>query len=149
MNNSKGTIKAINISLEKGTIKTPVDSALFVVNHGIEGDAHAADWHRQVSLLADESVDKMRAKGATQLKAGDFAENLTLSGFDLNALKVGEQVKIGGVVVLEITQIGKECHGGCEIKKITGDCVMPREGYFAKVLVGGTVKTGDVIEVTQ
>jgi len=110
------------------------------------GDAHAGDWHRQVSLLAAESVDKMRGRGI-ELHPGDFAENLTIEGIDLKGLKIGQRLKIGSEAILEITQIGKECHNGCAIKRLVGDCVMPREGVFAKVIKGGEIKIEDKIEV--
>ena len=141
-----GKIISINISQRKGEKKTSVSSAVLKVDHGIVGDAHAGDWHRQVSLLAVESVDKMRGKGV-DLKSGDFAENLTVQGIDLKELKIGQRLLVGSEIILEITQIGKECHNDCAIKKQVGDCVMPREGVFAKVIKGGEVKTGDEITV--
>jgi cyclic pyranopterin phosphate synthase len=139
-----GKIISINISTRKGEKKTSVQSAVLKENHGIVGDAHAGDWHRQVSLLAAESVDKMRGRGI-ELHPGDFAENLTIEGIDLKGLKIGQRLKIGSEAILEITQIGKECHNGCAIKQQVGDCVMPREGVFAKVVVGGEIKTGDQV----
>lgn len=128
---------SINISDRKGIKKRPVDTALLRENYGIEGDAHAGDWHRQVSLLADEAVDTMRGKGA-ELNHGDFAENLTTSGVPLSDLPVGTVLSVGDAV-LEITQIGKECHQGCAIFRLVGDCVMPRKGIFAKVIKGGRI----------
>lgn len=139
-------IVAVSVSREKGTVKTPVDEAVFIENYGIEGDAHAGDWHRQVSLLADESIEKVRQTGLVTLSPGRFAENLTTVGIELHTLPIGQQMRIGEVV-LEVTQIGKECHHGCEIKQLVGDCVMPREGIFAKVVKGGTVKAGEVVEL--
>ncbi len=139
-----GRIISINISTQKGQKKHQIDFAVLKINHGIVGDAHAGDWHRQVSLLAVESVDKMRGKGV-ELHPGDFAENLTIEGIDLKNLKIGQQLKIGADAILEITQIGKECHNGCAIKQQVGDCVMPREGVFAKVIRSGEIKTGDQI----
>jgi cyclic pyranopterin phosphate synthase len=139
-----GKIISINISQSKGEKKTSVQSAMFKENHGIVGDAHAGDWHRQVSLLATESVDKMRGKGV-ELHPGDFAENLTVENIQLSKLKIGQRLLVGSEIILEITQIGKECHDGCAIKKLVGDCVMPREGVFAKVMKGGEIKTGDQI----
>lgn len=139
-----GKIISINISTRKGEKKTSVLSAALKENHGIVGDAHAGDWPRQISLLAVESVDKMRGKGV-ELHPGDFAENLTIEGTDLKNLKIGQQLRIGSEVILEITQIGKECHNDCAIKQQVGDCVMPREGVFAKVIKGGEIKTGDQI----
>ena len=140
-----GKIVSINISQRKGEKKTSVPSAVLKENHGIVGDAHAGDWHRQVSLLAVESVDKMRGKGIN-LHPGDFAENLTIENIQLSKLKIGQRLLIGLEIILEITQIGKECHYDCAIKKQVGDCVMPREGVFAKVIKGGAIKTGDQIK---
>lgn len=139
-----GKIVAISISNEKGTIKTPVTQAAFKENFGIVGDAHAGDWHRQVSLLALESIEPMRAKTTLSLTPGIFAENLTTEGLILSKVIIGQRLMIGDVI-LEITQIGKQCHNDCEIKKQVGDCVMPREGIFAKVLRGGIVNAGDEI----
>ena len=128
----------------KGVIKTPVDEIYVKVNHGIVGDAHAGDWHRQVSLLASESVDKLREK-MPDIEAGVFAENILTSGICLYELPVGTKLRIG-TVLLEVTQIGKECHNdGCAIKRQTGDCVMPREGIFVSVLQEGIIKPGDEI----
>jgi len=139
---------SINISEKKGVVKKPVDSALLIEDFGIENDAHAGKWHRQVSLLGKESVDKMRAKGLDHLKSGDFAENLLTEGIILYELPVGTILSIGQTLH-EVTQIGKECHTGCEIKQITGDCVMPREGIFTRVLEGGTIKPGDEIKIVK
>ena len=144
MQSNMGKIISINISQRKGEKKTSVQSAMLKENHGIVGDAHAGDWHRQISLLATESVDQMRGKGV-ELHPGDFAENLTIEGIDLKNLKMGQRLGVGPVVILEITQIGKECHDGCAIKKMVGDCVMPREGVFAKVIKGGEIRTDDTI----
>lgn len=144
----KGEIVSINISDKKGVKKKGVDEALLVADHGLEKDAHAGDWHRQVSLLASESIDKMRDKGLT-LDAGDFAENITTRDIDLVSLPVGTRVRVGGEILLEISQIGKECHERCAIYYQAGDCIMPREGVFAKVLKGGLVKKGDGLEVLQ
>lgn len=141
-----GKVVSINISTKKGVIKDPVQQANFVVNHGIETDAHAGEWHRQVSLLAIESVDKIRGRGI-ELKNGIFAENITTSGIDVCSLPVGTKLQIGESVQ-EVTQIGKECHnGGCAIKATVGDCVMPREGIFTKVIKNGIVKVGDEIKI--
>jgi MOSC domain-containing protein YiiM len=136
-------IVATCISEQKGERKKPVASVELRENHGIVGDAHAGEWHRQVSLLAQESIAKMQALGLN-VDAGDFAENLTTSGIDLVALPVGSRVQIGSVV-LEVTQIGKECHNRCAIYDQAGDCVMPKEGIFARVITGGVVKAGDEI----
>ncbi len=141
-----GTVVAVCLSGRKGEVKRPVESAHLVAGHGIEGDAHAGDWHRQVSLLAEESVDKMRGRGV-ELVPGIFAENLLTRGLDLAGLKVGDRLRVGDSVVLEITQIGKECHQGCAIREQVGDCIMPREGVFARVVVGGTIERGRVINV--
>ena len=142
----KGTIKAISVSEKRGTQKINVPKAELKTGFGIIGDAHAADWHRQVSLLAVESIEKMIAAGA-KVSPGNFAENITTEGIDLLMLPIGSKLRIGEDVKLEITQIGKKCHGGCSIFEQLGDCVMPREGVFAKVTASGTIKVGDIIEV--
>lgn len=139
---------AINISDKKGVIKVPVDQANLIEDFGIENDAHAGKWHRQVSLLGQESVDKMIAQGLDHLKPGVFAENLLTEGIVLYELPVGTVLAIGQTEH-EVTQIGKECHTGCEIKQITGDCVMPREGIFTRVLKGGIIKPGDEITIIK
>lgn len=141
------TVKSVCISTEKGTQKTPVASIDVKLNHGIVNDAHAGDWHRQISLLANESVDKMRAK-FPDLPAGAFAENILTEGLELFTLPIGTRLRIGPTL-LEVTQIGKECHAACAIRKVTGDCVMPREGIFAIVIEEGTIQPGDKIEVLQ
>lgn len=138
-------VLAVCISTRKGEKKHPVETIQLKIDHGIVGDAHAGAWHRQVSLLANESVDKMRDKGLT-LEAGDFAENILTEGVALRMLPVGTRLRVGETM-LEITQIGKECHSDCEIKKKVGVCVMPAEGVFAIVKEEGTVKAGDKIEV--
>jgi MOSC domain-containing protein YiiM len=134
-------ILALNISKEKGMPKSPVPRLVFVVDHGIEGDAHAGPGIRQVSLLADEDIETMRAKLDT-IAPGDFAENITTRGIDLAALPVGTRLMIGEAV-LEISQIGKQCHSGCAIREKTGDCVMPRKGVFAVVVEGGEITDED------
>ena len=139
------TVKAVCISEEKGVQKIPVETIELRLNHGIVTDAHAGDWHRQVSLLANESVDKMRAKFPT-LPAGAFAENILTEGMELFTLPVGTHLRVGETL-LEVTQIGKECHEACAIRQVTGDCVMPREGIFAIVLEEGTVRPGDAVAV--
>ncbi len=146
METIKGRIKAISISKEKGTRKYNVPTAQLKADFGMEGDAHAGNWHRQVSLLAEESIAKMRAKGAT-VTSGDFAENITTEGIDLQSLTIGSKLRLGNVAEVEITQFGKKCHSGCAIFQQLGDCIMPREGVFAKVTKPGQVKTGDTIEV--
>lgn len=139
---------AVNISEKKGIRKHTVPSCNLLVNHGIEGDAHAGNWHRQVSLLARESVDKMQIKlSDIVLKPGDFAENILTEGIEVMMLPIGTKLKVGPDAELEVTQIGKECHMSCEIRKIVGDCVMPREGIFTIVLKEGEIKAGDEIEV--
>ena len=136
-------VLAVCISENKGERKKPVESVELRENHGIVGDAHAGEWHRQVSLLAQESIDKMRKLGL-DVNAGDFAENITTSGIDLISLPIGSRLQIGESL-LEVTQIGKECHTRCAIFYQAGDCVMPKEGIFVKVITGGTVKPGDEI----
>jgi MOSC domain-containing protein YiiM len=136
-------VLAVCISENKGERKKPVESVELRENHGIVGDAHAGEWHRQVSLLAQESIDKMRAMGL-DVNAGDFAENITTLGIDLVNLPIGSRLQIGGAL-MEVTQIGKECHTRCAIFYQAGDCVMPKEGIFAKVITGGTIKPGDEI----
>jgi MOSC domain-containing protein YiiM len=136
-------VLAVCISEKKGERKKPADAVELRENHGIVGDAHAGDWHRQVSLLAQESIDKMRAMGL-DVSAGDFAENITTSGIDLVSLPVGARLQIGETL-LEVTQIGKECHTRCAIFYQAGDCVMPKEGIFARVITGGVIKPGDEI----
>ena len=142
---TKGIVKAISISKERGTQKTNVPEAELRAGFGIVGDAHAANWHRQVSLLAVESIDKMVEMGAV-VSPGNFAENITTEGVELLELPVGSRLEIGDDTELEITQIGKDCHSRCAIFEQVGDCVMPREGVFAKVIKGGFIKVGDIIE---
>lgn len=142
-----GRVKAVNISSTKGVVKNPVEEGYFRENHGLEGDAHAGDWHRQVSLLANESADKVRAAGL-DIEDGKFAENITTEGIELYTLPVGTKLKIGESIQ-EVTQIGKKCHTGCAIKQAVGECVMPKEGIFTKVMISGVVKPGDSIEVIK
>ena len=132
------------ISEKKGTIKKEVPEIMLKVDHGIIGDAHAGNWHRQVSLLAKESVDKIRDKFKYELKPGVFAENILTEGIILHKLPIGTKMKIG-TSILQVTQIGKECHMSCEIRKLIGDCVMPREGIFCKVLQDRKIKKDDEI----
>lgn len=138
-------VVAVCISEKKGERKTPVESVELKEEHGIVGDAHAGEWHRQVSLLARESIEKMQRMGLN-VDAGDFAENITTSGIELPSLPVGTRLAIGPTL-LEVTQIGKECHTRCAIYHQAGDCVMPKEGIFARVLRGGAVKAGDPVEI--
>ena len=140
----KGKVIAVSISDKKGVKKRNVESVKLKENFGIISDAHAGNWHRQVSLLAKESIEKMRNKGL-KVGPGDFAENITTEGIDLIHLWPGAKVKIGRDVLLGVTQLGKECHARCNIYYQTGDCVMPKEGVFAKVLKGGVIKAGDDI----
>ena len=137
-------IVSIAISKKKGTRKTCVSTAHLIKDHGLEGDAHAGPWHRQVSLLAVESIAKMKAKGLS-VGPGDFAENITVEGIALVDLRVGDRLR-SGEALLEITQVGKECHNRCAIYYQAGDCVMPKEGVFARVLLGGTLRAGDPME---
>lgn len=146
---SGGKIEAICVSKAKGERKTPVDTAVFIENHGIEGDAHAGDWHRQVSLLAAEDIDTLRAKGLPDLKPGDFAENIVVSGLDLATLGLGSRLKVGSEVELTVTQLGKVCHTRCAIYFQTGDCVMPSKGIFARVGKGGSICSGEEATILE
>jgi len=140
----KAKIVAVSISREKGMRKGNLPEGLLIQEHGFKDDAHAGNWHRQVSLLAMESIDKIRAKGL-DVGPGDFAENITTLGIELVHLPIGTRLKVGEEALMEVTQIGKECHTRCAIYYQAGDCVMPREGIFAKVLRGGIVREGDSI----
>ena len=142
------TVVSVNISEKKGTIKHPVPEIELKLRHGIVGDAHAGNWHRQISLLAEESVDTMRVVCSIPLNEGVFAENINTRGIDLKHLPVGTHLRIGATEV-EVTQIGKECHNDCAIKKAVGKCVMPTEGIFAVVVKEGTVRAGDEIEILE
>ncbi len=138
---------AVCRSQTKGVGKDAIPEGILREEYGLVGDAHAGpSSHRQVSLLADESVNKMRALGLS-LKPGDFGENLTCQGIDLATLAIGTRLRVGGEAILEITQIGKECHQGCAIMRQVGKCVMPREGVFARVVRGGPVSAGDIIQM--
>ena len=136
-----GKVIAVCTSPEKGTQKTAVAEGNFIEDYGIEGDAHAGKWHRQVSLLSYDKIEAFRQRGA-RVENGAFGENLVVEGIDFSALPVGTRLACGNVV-LEITQIGKECHHGCAIFQQMGDCIMPREGVFAKVIRGGKICPGD------
>ncbi len=142
-----GRVVAISISKKKGIPKTNVPQANLIENHGIEGDIHAGNWHRQVSFLALESIDKMKKAGLPKLRPGAFAENITTEFIDIPHLQVGSKIKIGKEAELEITQIGKECHSKCAIFVKVGDCVMPKEGIFAKVIKSGKIYINDSISV--
>ena len=142
---SPGRVVAVCLSREKGERKTPVSHVQLRENHGIVGDAHAGAWHRQTSLLAIESIEKMRALGL-DVTTGDFGENITTEGVDLVSLAIGNRISVGDAII-EVTQIGKECHTRCAIYHQAGDCVMPKEGIFCRVVHGGIVKPDDIIEV--
>lgn len=139
-------VLSINISEKKGVIKTPIKEGIFIEEHGLKDDAHAGKWHRQVSLLAQESIDKMIKMGISDLDAGKFAENITTEGIVFHELPVGTRLKIGETIQ-EVTQIGKECHKGCAIKNQVGTCIMPTEGIFTRILKGGVIRAGDSIEI--
>jgi MOSC domain-containing protein YiiM len=143
MGEPQGKVVAVSVARRKGEKKTPVPSATLVAGHGVRDDAHAGPGTRQVSLLAAESIEKMRGKGL-QVGPGDFAENITVEGFDLLNVRLGDRIRVGEAV-LEISQIGKECHDRCAIYIQAGDCVMPREGVFARVIRGGGVAPGDPV----
>ena len=142
----KGKVLAVNISEDKGTKKANIQSCTLLKDFGLKGDAHGGPWHRQVSLLANESIEKMRAMGLN-VGYGDFAENITTEGIDLVHLPIGTKIRIGNSVILRVTQIGKECHERCAIYYQAGDCVMPKEGIFAEVVSQGEVKVGDEIVI--
>lgn len=142
-----GTVIAVCRSEKTGTRKEPCGEGLFIEQVGLEADAHAAPGiARQVSLLAEASIDKMRKHGL-ELNPGDFAENLTIGGVELSTLPVGTRLTVGNEVELEISQIGKTCHSGCAISRAVGTCIMPREGVFARVVRGGRIRTGDPVEI--
>lgn len=143
---TEGKIVAVSISRKKGEKKTNVSEAYLRPDYGLDQDAHAGNWHRQVSLLGMESISKIRDKGL-EVDPGNFAENITTQGIRLWKLPIGTQLQLGGEVLVEVTQIGKECHNRCAIFHQVGDCVMPREGIFTKVIQGGTIRPGDVIMV--
>jgi len=139
-------IVSIAISKKKGTRKAKVDKASLIQDHGVEGDAHAGPWHRQVSFLASESIEKAKKKGL-DVTFGDFAENIATSGINWLKIPVGTLVHLGESAIVEITQIGKECHNKCAIYYMAGDCIMPREGIFGMVLKGGKIHCGDMIRI--
>lgn len=142
-----GKVMAVCTSPAKGTQKKDVQKALFIEDFGIDGDAHAGKWHRQVSLLSVEKIEEFRNRGA-EVAFGAFGENLVVEGIDFKTLPIGTKFQCNDVV-LELTQIGKQCHHGCEIFQKMGDCIMPREGVFTKVLKGGEIQTGDMLEIIQ
>lgn len=135
-------IVSIATSKKKGTPKTVVDAVLLVEGHGIAGDAHAGDWHRQISFLSSESIEAAQKRGL-MVDFGDFAENFATSGIDWSTVQIGDRFRLGDSALVEVTQIGKECHSGCAVMKRTGECIMPREGIFARVLAGGSIRKGD------
>ena len=138
-------IVSIAVSSKKGTRKHSVDKVELIENHGISGDAHAGKWHRQVSFLASESIDRARSQGL-EVTFGDFAENIATTGIEWKTVPVGTRYRLGETALVEITQIGKECHNKCAIYYKAGDCIMPKEGVFARVIQGGIVQCGDRIE---
>ena len=142
-----GKVLAVCISEKRGTQKKNVEKVRLIENYGLEGDAHAGNWHRQVSLLSYDRIREFNERGAG-VGPGAFGENLIVSGIDFKNLPVGTRFQSGDVV-LEMTQIGKECHSGCEIYKIMGDCIMPREGVFARVIRGGRIREGDELTVLE
>ena len=142
-----GTVKAVCTSERKGIQKTPQGSITLITDYGIEGDAHAGPWHRQVSLLSSEKIEDFKSRGA-DVQDGAFGENIIVEGFDLKTLPIGTRFACNDVV-LELTQIGKECHSHCAIYDMVGDCIMPREGIFTRVIEGGTIAAGDTIEIIQ
>lgn len=148
MATTNGRIRAISISAEKGMPKHNVPEAELQADFGIVGDAHAGSGPRQVSLLDMASIEELRQQGA-DISPGDFAENLTAEGIDLSALRVGQRLQVGGIVDLEVTQLGKRCHGRCRIFEKLGDCIMPRQGVFARVLTGGRIQVGDTVELMK
>ena len=139
-------IVSIAKSKKKGTRKVQVDEANLIQDHGLEDDAHAGDWHRQVSFLSSESIEKAREQGL-DVTFGDFAENIATSGVDWVKTPIGTQFRLGDSVLVEVTQIGKECHNKCAIYYMAGDCIMPKEGVFARVLEGGKIRRGDPIQI--
>ena len=148
MRDQVAVIKAVCISEKKGQQKHPIDAVHLRPEHGIDGDAHAGNWHRQVSLLGQESVDRLQEKISIRLFPGAFAENILCEGLDLYTLPVGTRLRIG-TALCEVTQIGKECHADCAIRRQAGDCVMPREGIFVVVLEEGDAKAGDEVRVLE
>ncbi len=141
-------IVSIAISKKKGTPKVAIDEGVLVEDHGIENDAHAGQWHRQVSFLASESIEKARENGLN-VTFGDFAENIATEGVDWKDVPIGTMIQVGESALVEITQIGKECHSRCAIYYKAGDCIMPREGVFARVLRGGKIRTGEAMRILR
>ncbi len=141
-------IKSIAISKNKGTPKTRLSSGILIEDHGLRGDAHAGKWHRQVSLLSAESIINARKRGL-DVDFGDFAENIAVQGLVQEKMEVGTFLQVGNSAILEITQIGKKCHNRCAIYYKAGECIMPKQGIFAKVIKGGTIRTGDEVKVVE
>jgi MOSC domain-containing protein YiiM len=139
-------IVSISVSRKKGTRKTQIEEAVLITDHGLEGDAHAGPWHRQVSFLSSENIEKARERGL-DVTFGDFAENIATSGIDWHEIPIGTHIGVGDSALVEITQIGKECHNRCAIYYQAGDCIMPKQGVFACVLKGGKIKCGDMIKI--
>ena len=139
-------IVSIAISKKKGTRKTQIDQACLIQNYGVEGDAHAGTWHRQVSFLAAESIEASKKKGC-DVTFGDYAENIATQGIDWQRVPVGTLINVGDSAIVKITQIGKECHKKCAIYYLSGDCIMPREGIFGRVIKGGKIHRGDVVQI--
>lgn len=148
MSDTTAKIVAISISEKKGQRKHNISEAELITDFGMKGDAHAGKWHRQISLLGIASIDLMKAKGAP-VAPGDFAENITVEGVVLYELPIGTKLIIGDGIELEVTQIGKECHSGCEIQKLVGSCIMPTQGIFARVIKGGMIRVGDAVQVIR
>lgn len=144
----EGKVRAVCISEKKGTRKREVSSAVLVTDSGIRGDAHAGSWPRQVSLLASEDAERMK-QVLPELKPGDFAENILTQGVDLDCVEVGDIIRLGKDIILEVTQIGKECHTACEIRNKTGKCIMPSRGVFARVIQGGSLRKGDPVRIEK
>lgn len=143
-----GRVIAVCSSEKKGTPKADVCKGVLEVGFGLKGDAHGGDWHRQVSLLSIEQIETMKNKGY-DVQPGSFAENICTQGFDLGSVKIGMRLKVGETAIVEVTQIGKECHTRCAIYNKIGECIMPEQGVFAKVIEGGVINIGDTIELTQ
>ncbi len=146
LSRTSGRVIAVCSSEKKGTPKTDVGEGIIEVGFGLKGDAHGGAWHRQVSLLAIEQIETMKDKGF-DVKPGSFAENICTEGFDLGSIHIGDRLRIGQTAILEVTQIGKECHTRCAIYNKIGECIMPEQGVFAKVIEGGVIRTGDTLEV--
>lgn len=148
MSDTTAKIVAISISEKKGQRKHNIPEAELITDFGMKGDAHAGKWHRQISLLGIASIELMKEKGAP-VAPGDFAENITVEGLVLYELPIGTKLIVGDGIELEVTQIGKECHSGCEIQKLVGSCIMPTQGIFARVIKGGMIRVGDAVQVIR